>query len=92
MAILRYHYEKVSRKVIILSILSKLPLPASTIWTIKSKPLRVIETNEHFWNHNKEYFLILRNEHNQRTFILPTLYRLKVTYPSTACDNKKLCK
>jgi len=70
MAILRYHYEKVSRKVIILSILSKLPIHASTIWTIKSKQLRVMGQMSTFWNHNKEYFHISKNEHNQRNFIL----------------------
>ena len=72
MVILRYPCDKISRKVIILSILSKLPISPSTIWTIKSKPLRVVRQMSTFWNHNKEYFHI-KNEYNQRTFILPPI-------------------
>ena len=45
-------------------------MPASKIWTIKSKPLRVMRQMSTFWNHNKEYFHILKNKHNQRIFIL----------------------
>ena len=30
-----------------------------------------------FWNHNKEYFYMLKVEHNQRTFIYPPPSRLK---------------
>ena len=60
--------EKISRKVIILSILYIL---TSTFWTIKSKPLRVMRQMSTFWNQNKYYFHKLKVEHNKKTFILP---------------------
>ena len=71
MAILWYPYVKIRKKVIILSILSKLAIPTSTFWTIKSKPPWVMRQMSTFWNHNKEYFHMLKVEQNQRTFILP---------------------
>ena len=93
MAILRYPYEKISRKVIILSILSNSPIPAPTIWTIKSKPLRVMRQMSTFWNHNKEHFHVLNNEHNQRTFLLHPPYHLEGPKP-LFCENSypSLCK
>ena len=50
-------------------------IPASTFWTIKSKPLRDMRHMSTFWNHNKEYFAYKKWTY-QRTFIL-TPYRLK---------------
>ena len=61
-AILWYPYVKIRKKVVILSILSKLTILASTFWPIKSKTLRVVRKMSTFWNHNKEYFHMLRRE------------------------------
>ena len=80
--LIRYPYVKIGKKVTILSIMSKLAIPTSTFWTIKSKPLRVMRQMSTFWNHKKEYFHMLKVEQNQRTFILPPPSRLKRINPS----------